>query len=124
MQLEHWDIRGTVNPGGRVAVRPFGGLKKLRTWFARRQDSRVHLLRCFNGCSYSDVMRYDGGSLRRAFGRRRQVMVWSLSVGDQAHRDDRRRGVVHQRMRWVFPFTTNLNIKTGDGMALAFPRGR
>src|SRR5213595_3819854 len=34
LRLEHWGCPWSREPDGRVAVRPFGGMKKLRTWFA------------------------------------------------------------------------------------------
>ena len=34
LQLEHWGCPWSREPDGRVAVRPFGGMKKERTWFA------------------------------------------------------------------------------------------
>src|SRR5258705_1373125 len=34
MRLEHWGCPWSREPSGKVAVRPFGGMKKKRTWFA------------------------------------------------------------------------------------------
>ena len=34
LQLEHWGCPWSRQPDGRVAVRAFGGMKKMRTWFA------------------------------------------------------------------------------------------
>src|SRR5436305_15051760 len=34
IQLEHWGCPWSRQPDGHVAVRPFGGMKKERTWFA------------------------------------------------------------------------------------------
>ena len=34
LQLEHWGCPWSREPDGRIAVRPFGGMKKMRTWFA------------------------------------------------------------------------------------------
>src|SRR3954454_21742968 len=33
LQLEHWGCPWSREPDGRVAVRPFGGMKKMRAWF-------------------------------------------------------------------------------------------
>jgi fumarate reductase flavoprotein subunit len=33
IQLEHWGCPWSREPDGSVAVRPFGGMKKQRTWF-------------------------------------------------------------------------------------------
>src|SRR5262249_55436813 len=34
LRLEHWGCPWSREPDGRIAVRPFGGMKKMRTWFA------------------------------------------------------------------------------------------
>jgi fumarate reductase flavoprotein subunit len=34
LQLEHWGCPWNREPDGHIAVRPFGGMKKERTWFA------------------------------------------------------------------------------------------
>src|SRR6478735_4517380 len=34
LRMEHWGCPWSREPDGRVAVRPFGGMKKMRTWFA------------------------------------------------------------------------------------------
>ena len=34
LQLEHWGCPWSRRPNGRIAVRAFGGMKNMRTWFA------------------------------------------------------------------------------------------
>src|SRR5216684_4156735 len=34
LRLEHWGCPWSREPDGHVAVRPFGGMTQLRTWFA------------------------------------------------------------------------------------------
>src|SRR5213592_2648944 len=34
LRLEHWGCPWNRDPDGHVAVRPFGGMKTMRTWFA------------------------------------------------------------------------------------------
>jgi fumarate reductase flavoprotein subunit len=34
LQLEHWGCPWSRQPDGHIAVSPFGGMKKMRTWFA------------------------------------------------------------------------------------------
>jgi len=34
LQLEHWGCPWNREPNGQIAVRPFGGMRKERTWFA------------------------------------------------------------------------------------------
>jgi fumarate reductase flavoprotein subunit len=43
LQLEHWGCPWSREPSGRVAVRPFGGMKIERTWYAADQ-SGFHML--------------------------------------------------------------------------------
>src|SRR6201987_3242843 len=43
MRLEHWGCPWSREPDGRIAVRPFGGMKKTRTWFAADKTG-FHLL--------------------------------------------------------------------------------
>ena len=43
MQLEHWGCPWSREADGSVAVRPFGGMKKQRTWFAA-DKSGFHIL--------------------------------------------------------------------------------
>ena len=43
LQLEHWGCPWSREANGSVAVRPFGGMKKQRTWFAA-DKSGFHIL--------------------------------------------------------------------------------
>src|SRR3972149_2582860 len=43
LQLEHWGCPWSREPDGSVAVRPFGGVQKERTWFAAGKTG-FHLL--------------------------------------------------------------------------------
>src|SRR6187200_1222850 len=43
LQLEHWGCPWSREPDGHIAVRAFGGMKKLRTWFAADKTG-FHLL--------------------------------------------------------------------------------
>jgi fumarate reductase flavoprotein subunit len=126
-QLERWGCPWNREPDGHVAVRAFGGMKKMRTWFAADKTG-FHMLHTLfqTTLKYQPISRYD------------EWFVTKLLVDD---------GVVHGvvaielmsgRIQTilakavilctggcgrVFPFTTNANIKSGDGMALAFRAG-
>ena len=41
LRLEHWGCPWSREPDGHVAVRPFGGMKQLRTWFAADKTGRA-----------------------------------------------------------------------------------
>ncbi|MGH8822927.1 MAG: FAD-binding protein, partial [Jiangellaceae bacterium] len=43
IRLEHWGCPWSRTPDGHIAVRPFGGMRKLRTWFAADKTG-FHLL--------------------------------------------------------------------------------
>src|SRR6201991_3199659 len=127
LQLEHWGCPWSRKPDGHIAVRAFGGMKKLRTWFAADKTG-FHLLHTLfqRVLAYPDVVRYDEWfvtSLLVDDGRVRGVVAIELATG-------RIETILADAVILctggcgrVFPFTTNANIKTGDGMALAFRAG-
>ena len=127
MQLEHWGCPWSREDDGSVAVRPFGGMKKKRTWYAA-DKSGFHILHTLfqTSLQFPSIKRYD-----------------EYFALDLLHIDGKCRGVVAMEMRsgrffqfdssvvimatggggQVFPFTTNGAIKTGDGMAMAYRAG-
>jgi len=127
IQLEHWGCPWSREPNGTVAVRPFGGMKIERTWFAADKTG-FHMLHALfqTALKYNNVTRYD------------EWFATKLLVDDH-----RCQGVVALELRTgqiraiagkgtilctggagrVFPFTTNASVKTGDGMALAYRAG-
>ncbi len=54
MRLEHWGCPWSREPDGRVAVRPFGGMKKTRTWFAADKTG-FHMLHTL----FQTSLKYD-----------------------------------------------------------------
>jgi fumarate reductase flavoprotein subunit len=127
LQLERWGCPWSREPDGHVAVRAFGGMKKKRTWFAADKTG-FHMLHTLfqTTLKYKPIFRYD------------EWFVTKLLVDDNGVQ-----GVVAIEMMSgrvqaitakavilctggcgrVFPFTTNANIKNGDGMALAYRAG-
>jgi len=127
IQLEHWGCPWSREADGSVAVRPFGGMIKQRTWFAA-DKSGFHILHTLFQTSlrFPAIRRFD------------EYYVTDLIVDD-----GQCRGVTAIEMRSgqmrlfqagaviiagggagrMFPFTTNGAIKTGDGMALAYRAG-
>jgi len=127
IQLEHWGCPWSRDPDGSIAVRPFGGMKLERTWFAADKTG-FHMLHTL----YQTALKYeaptwydewfvtsllvDGGrcqgvvAVEQATGRVQAILAKAviLTTGGCGK---------------VFPYTTNANIKTGDGMALAFRAG-
>jgi fumarate reductase flavoprotein subunit len=125
--LEHWGCPWSRNEDGSVATRAFGGMTTKRTWYAADKVG-FHMLHSLfqTSMQFDRIVRYD------------EQFVTKLLVDDGAVRGvaalDVREGVTRAILgRAVilaaggagkcFPFTTNGNIKTGDGMALAYRAG-
>jgi fumarate reductase flavoprotein subunit len=127
LRLEHWGCPWSRQPDGRIAVRAFGGMKKKRTWFAADRTG-FHLLHTLfqTALSYSDIVRYDEWYVTKILeddGRAYGVVAIELSTGRIETITASAIIVCTGGCGRVFPFTTNANIKTGDGMALAYRAG-
>jgi fumarate reductase flavoprotein subunit len=108
-------------------VRPFGGMKKMRTWFAADKTG-FHMLHTLfqTSLKYTSILRYDEHFVTRLLtddGAVRGVVAIELRTG-------RIRAIMAKAviictggLGRIFPFTTNANICTGDGMALAYRAG-
>ncbi len=127
LRLENWGCPWSREPDGRVAVRPFGGMKRIRTWFAADKTG-FHLLHTLfqTSLKHEEIERYDEWFVTKLLvddGRVRGVVAIELRSG-------RVEAILAKTVILctggggkVFPFTTNANIKTGDGMALAYRQG-
>src|SRR5260370_1198963 len=119
-QLEHWGCPWSREPDGHVAVRPFGGMKIERTWFAADKTG-FHMLHALFQTSqkYDNVTRYDEWFVTRLLvddGRVQGVAAIELLTG-------RLRAVAGKAVILctagagrIFPFPTNPADKTGDPM--------
>ncbi len=127
VQMEHWGCPWSREPDGTISVRPFGGMTTWRTVFAA-DKSGFHMLHTVfqTSLKYPQIQRHD------------EAFVTKLLV-----EDSRCIGVVAIDMRSgrleaitaksvvlatgglgrIYAFTTNGNICTGDGMALAYRAG-
>src|SRR5918993_53343 len=126
-RLEHWGCPWSREPDGHVAVRPFGGMKQMRTWFAADKTG-FHLLHTLfqTSLKYDRIVRYDEWFVTRLLvddGRVCGVVAVELMSGRVEPITARAVILATGGCGRVFPFTTNANIKTGDGMALAFRAG-
>src|SRR5258707_3344826 len=127
LQLEHWVCPWSRRPDGRIAVRRFGGMKQLRTWFAADKTG-FHLLHTLfqRVLAYPDIVRYDewvATSLLVDDGRVCGLVAIELATGRIETILADAAIICTGGCGRVFPFTTNANIKTGDGMALACSAG-
>ncbi len=127
LRLEHWGCPWSRDPDGRIAVRAFGGMKKERTWFAADKTG-FHMLHTLfqTTLKYTAIARYD------------EWFVTKLLVDDSRVQGAVAIEIMSGKIQAitakavilctggcgrVFPFTTNANIKNGDGMALAYRAG-
>jgi fumarate reductase flavoprotein subunit len=127
LRLEHWGCPWNREKDGHIAVRAFGGMKKKRTWFAADKTG-FHMLHTLfqTSLKYNAITRYD------------EFFVTALLVDDGQVQGvvaiELMSGKIHAILAKsvilctggcgrVFPFTTNANIKNGDGMALAYRAG-
>ena len=127
LRLEHWGCPWSREADGHVAVRPFGGMKQMRTWFAADKTG-FHLLHTLfqTSLKYDHIVRYDEWFVTRLLvddGRACGVVAVDLMSGRIEPITARAVILATGGCGRVFPFTTNANIKTGDGMALAFRAG-
>ncbi|MBN6052012.1 fumarate reductase (quinol) flavoprotein subunit, partial [Nonomuraea sp. RK-328] len=127
IQLEHWGCPWSREPDGRVAVRPFGGMKRLRTWYAADKTG-FHLLHTLfqTTLKHPGIRRYDEWyvtSLIVDDGRVHGVVALDIRTGRIEAVPARTVVLATGGCGRVFPFTTNAAIKTGDGMALAYRAG-
>jgi fumarate reductase flavoprotein subunit len=127
LQLEHWGCPWSREPDGRVAVRPFGGMKLERTWFAADKTG-FHMLHTLfqTSLKYEGITRYDEWfvtSLIVDDGRCQGVTAIEISTGEMHAIGARSVILCTGGAGRVYPFTTNGSIKTGDGMALAYRAG-
>ncbi len=127
IQLEHWGCPWSREPDGSVAVRPFGGMKIERTWFAADKTG-FHMLHALYQTSlkYSPITAYNewfATTLLVENGRCQGVAALDLLTGNV---ETVLAGAVIMCTGGagkLFPFTTNGAIKTGDGMAMAYRAG-
>ena len=126
-RLEHWGCPWSRNEDGSVATRAFGGMSTKRTWYAADKVG-FHMLHTLfqHSLRFDRIVRYDerfvtkllvdGGSIRG-------VAALDIRTGEVQIILGRAVILATGGGGKIFPFTTNGNIKTGDGMALAYREG-
>ena len=127
IQMEHWGCPWSRRDDGRVNVRPFGGMKKKRTWFASDKTG-FHMLHTLFQTSmrYDSISRYDEWFATKLLvndGRVQGVVAMELATGKMQAITGKAVVIATGGCGKIFPFTTNANIKNGDGMALAYREG-
>ncbi len=126
IQMEHWGCPWSREPDGSVAVRPFGGMRTERTWFAADKTGFHMLHTLFQTSLKYSVKRYDewfATKLLVEHGRCQGVAAIEMRTG-RVHLVAARAVILCTGGAGrIFPFTTNGAICTGDGMALAYRAG-
>jgi fumarate reductase flavoprotein subunit len=127
LQMEHWGCPWNREPDGHVAVRPFGGMKAERTWFAADKTG-FHMLHTLfqTTLKYDGIQRYDEWFVTRLLvdeGRCQGVVAIEMATGHIQAITAKAVILCTGGCGKIFPFTTNANIKNGDGMALAYRAG-
>jgi len=127
VRLEHWGCPWSRTPDGHVAVRPFGGMKLERTWFAADKTG-FHMLHSLyqTALKHEALTWYDEWFATRLLvegGRCQGVVAIELGTGRVHALLARSVVLATGGAGKVFAFTTNANVKTGDGMALAYRAG-
>jgi fumarate reductase flavoprotein subunit len=127
LQLEHWGCPWSRQPDGRIAVRAFGGMKNMRTWFAADKTG-FHMLHTLfqTSLKYGDLKRYDEWFVTRLLvddGCVYGVVAIDMMTGRIEVITAKSVVLCNGGSGKVFPYTTNAAICTGDGMALAYRAG-
>ena len=127
IQLEHWGCPWSREPDGSVAVRPFGGMKIERTWFAADKTG-FHMLHTLfqTSLKYTTIKRYDEWFTTQLLvenGRCQGLMAIEVRSGQVYLIAAKAVILCTGGAGRIFPFTTNGAIVTGDGMAMAYHAG-
>ncbi len=126
-RIERWGCPWSRDEDGNVAVRPFGGMKVERTWYAA-DKSGFHILHTLfqTSLKYPSIQRFDefySTDLIVADGRCQGVIAIEMRTGQLKAFSAKAVIIATGGAGRVFPFTTNGAIKTGDGMAMAYRAG-
>jgi fumarate reductase flavoprotein subunit len=127
LQMEHWGCPWSREPNGKVAVRPFGGMKTERTWYAADKTG-FHMLHTLfqTSLKYPSIKRFDeyySTDLLVEDGRCTGVIAIEMRSGRMVAFHAKSVIIATGGAGRVFPFTTNGAVKTGDGMAMAYRAG-
>ncbi|WP_422134873.1 fumarate reductase (quinol) flavoprotein subunit [Endozoicomonas sp. ALD040] len=127
IRLEHWGCPWSRKPDGNVNVRPFGGMKIERTWFAA-DKSGFHMLHTLYQTSvkYPAIERFDeyfATDLIVEEGRIQGVVAIEVKTGEPKVFLAKAVIMATGGSGRVFRFNTNGAIVTGDGHGMAMRAG-
>jgi fumarate reductase flavoprotein subunit len=127
IQMEHWGCPWSRNADGTIAVRPFGGMTTWRTVFAA-DKSGFHMLHTVfqTSLKYRQIHRHDEAFVTKLLvedSRCVGVVAFDMRSGRIAALTAKAVILATGGLGRIYAFTTNGNICTGDGMALAYRAG-
>jgi fumarate reductase flavoprotein subunit len=126
-RLEHWGCPWSRTADGHVNVRPFGGMKVQRTWFAA-DKSGFHILHTLfqTSIKYPSIKRFDEYfvvDLLEENGRCQGVVAFEIATGEFTMIEGKSVILATGGAGRVFRESTLGGIVTSDGMALAYRHG-
>ena len=124
LQLEHWGCPWSREPDGSVAVRPFGGMKIKRTWYASDKTG-FHMLHTLfqTSLKYDPIERYDEWFVTRLLvddGRCQGVVAIEIATGRVEPILARSVIISTGGCGQSFPLPTTANITNGAAMSQAY----
>ena len=127
VQMEHWGCPWSRKSDGHANVRPFGGMKIERTWFAADKTG-FHMLHTLfqTSIKYPSIRRFDEHfclDLIVDQGRVQGLVVIEVATGEFRLIQAKSVIIATGGAGRVFRENTNGGIVTGDGMALAYRHG-
>jgi len=127
IQMEHWGCPWSRDPDGKISARPFGGMTTWRTCFAADKSGFYMLHTVFQtSLKYEQIVRHDEAFVTKLLVEdSRCVGVVALDIRTGRFDAITAKSVILATggLGRVYAFTTNGNICTGDGMALAYRAG-
>jgi fumarate reductase flavoprotein subunit len=127
VQLEHWGCPWSRDPDGKISARPFGGMTTWRTCFAADKTG-FHMLHTLfqTSLKYDRIQRLDESFVTTLLvedGRCVGVVALNQRTGEMSA--VRAKSVILSTggNGRIYAFSTNGQICTGDGMALAYRAG-
>ena len=127
IQMEHWGCPWSREPDGKISARPFGGMTTWRTCFAADKTG-FHMLHTVfqTSLKYPQIHRHDEAFVTKLLvedGRCKGVIAIDLRSGRFDAIIAKAVILATGGLGRTYAFTTNGNICTGDGMALAYRAG-
>ena len=127
IQMEHWGCPWSRDPDGKISARPFGGMTTWRTCFAADKTG-FHMLHTVfqTSLKYPQIHRHDEAFVTKLLfdnGRCEGVVAVDMRSGRFDAITAKSVILATGGLGRIYAFTTNGNICTGDGMALAYRAG-